>query len=570
MQKIHYMRTILYLVAGIHLLLVSCSQENRTEPFKWISVGAEFDSLMTEVEWGYNNIINADSMNYLLNRLDSIAEHSAENRDVMKSRVHYWRGRILNYSGVMEEAKAEINEALRLNDSVNFYHDYLRIMMLSDKNDSIVNGVTAHKHNIESMLYGSKIGDNALICLAAVEFSRYYELAGEFDKAVRYLNTADSAMSILGFEKFVIKNKINHARIQGVRGYIEKSDSILLSIMNHPYVIEDNIAREVLLRNIFISTNDTSYLMTSYREIYDKPKFRNLFSLYNALLSIWVGQNVDNLTQSLKMQKYYSQKAIDYLPYVKDYNYRAYILNSRSDYYHRTQKYDSALIYRIAYEHAIDSLNIINNIYEVEKYSTMRSIDALEHQYKIRSLKRNVLIGGIAVLLLIGGIGIFIWYRTRVKLKELESELELNKANRKIVASVLSIEQKGKLLEELQRELSELREGGKIDDEQGRKLQSSIKSHIHEKESDETFLEMFDVVHPNFATRLRKLWPNISESYVRLAYYLLMGFDSNRIARLLNIEYKSVYQLRWILRKHLGITGKDSLEDTLRRLNEEP
>ncbi len=564
------MRSILYLIAGIFLLATSCQRDNRTEPFKWMSVGAEFDSLMTQVEWAYNDLVQTDSMNYLLNRLDSLAEQSTVNHDVMKSRVHYWRGRFLNNSGEKEAAKIEIRKALELNDSIKYYHDYLRIMALVYKPNSVVDGATIYKYNIEALLYARKIGDNALAGFAAVELSRYYESVGEFDKAEEYLNMADRFSRILGFDKFVVKNKINHARIYSHGSNREKSDSILKSILNHPYILEDSIAREVVLRNLFVSTADTTYLMTSYREIYHKPKYRNLFSLYNALLSMWAIENVDDTKQSLEMQKYYSRKAIDNLPYVKNYNHRAVILLCRALYYEQSQQYDSAYIYRIAYEQAVDSINIVNNIYEVEKYSTLRSIDSLENQYKIRNLKRNVLTGGIIGLLLIGGIGTFVWYRTRVKLKGLQSELKLEKANKKIAMSALSIEEKGKLLEEIQNELAELRKGGKIDNEQGRKLQSSIKSHIHENEADETFLEMFDVVHPNFAPRLRKLWPNISESYVRLSYYLLMGFDSNRIARLLNIEYKSVYQLRWILRKHLGISGKESLEEMLRRLNEEP
>ncbi len=563
------MRSILYFIAGFFLLATSCQNDNRTEPFKWISVNPEFDSLMTKVEWAYNDYVPTDSMNYLLNALDSLAESSVVNQDVMKSRAHYWRARVLNNSGKKEAAKFEISEALKLNDSIKYYHDYLRIMALVYKTNSLVDGATIYKYNIESLLYARKIGDNALASFAAIEIGIYYEYVGEYDKAEEYLNMADSFSCILGLDKFVIKNKINHARIYSPSDR-EKSDSILKSIINHPYILEDSSAREVVLRNLFISTADTTYLMTSYREICDKSKFRNLLSLYNALLSIWTIENVKDPEQSLKMQKYYSQKAVDNLPYVRDYNHRAAVLNSRSRYYEMSQQYDSAYIYRIAYEKAVDSINITNNVYEIQKLSTLRSIDALENQYKIRNLKRNVLIGSILGLLLIGGIGAFIWYRTRVRLKQLEAELELKKANKKIVASALSIEEKSKLLEEIQKELAELRKGGKIDNEQGRKLQSSIKSHINEKESDEAFLEMFDVVHPNFASRLRQLWPNISESYVRLAYYMLMGFDSNRIARLLNIEYKSVYQLRWILRKHLGITGKENLEEHLRRLNDEP
>ena len=87
----------------------------------------------------------------------------------------------------------------------------------------------------------------------------------------------------------------------------------------------------------------------------------------------------------------------------------------------------------------------------------------------------------------------------------------------------------------------------------------TIKSHLLEHESDGTFLEMIDVVNPGFTDRLRERCPDLSDSYLKLACYMLMEFDSKRIASLMMIKPESVRQSR--------VPEGETLEAFLRRLN---
>lgn len=46
--------------------------------------------------------------------------------------------------------------------------------------------------------------------------------------------------------------------------------------------------------------------------------------------------------------------------------------------------------------------------------------------------------------------------------------------------------------------------------------------------------------------------------------YVAMGMDNRQIARVMNIDYKSLITARYRLRTKLGLERKDSLDDALR------
>ena len=58
----------------------------------------------------------------------------------------------------------------------------------------------------------------------------------------------------------------------------------------------------------------------------------------------------------------------------------------------------------------------------------------------------------------------------------------------------------------------------------------------------------------------------MSDTYVKLATYIYMGLDNNKIARLLVIRPESVKQARWRLRKMMGLDKDVSLDDAIRAL----
>ena len=80
-------------------------------------------------------------------------------------------------------------------------------------------------------------------------------------------------------------------------------------------------------------------------------------------------------------------------------------------------------------------------------------------------------------------------------------------------------------------------------------------------------MESFEVVNPHFSDKLRAISPDIAESYIKLACYILMELDNKKTARLMMIKPESVHPARWRLRQKLGLKAGESLEDFLRSLN---
>ncbi len=173
------------------------------------------------------------------------------------------------------------------------------------------------------------------------------------------------------------------------------------------------------------------------------------------------------------------------------------------------------------------------------------------------------------VLIAAGGVLLF-WLNRRhlrQKIANMETEMALEKTKRKITASTLTIQEMDNLLGVLRDELSEIRSEGSVGETIARRLESTIKMHLSEKESSEVFTDMFDVVNPAFTQRLCERCGELADSYVKLACYTLMGLDNKRIGRLMMIKPESVRQARWRLRQRLNLSDDETLEEVLKRMN---
>lgn len=222
------------------------------------------------------------------------------------------------------------------------------------------------------------------------------------------------------------------------------------------------------------------------------------------------------------------------------------------------------------YEAYADSARMRQRSQEVLRLSAVHEIWAREARYEAEMFRRNMITAFIAVVLLAGGaVAALVLHRRhlRQKMAAMENELKLEKTQKKMAATALAIEEKDRMLDVVKTELSDMRREGEIKEGNARRLESTIKSHLLEHESDGTFLEMIDVINPGFTDRLRERCPDLSDSYLKLACYMLMEFDSKRIASLMMIKPESVRQSRWRLSQKLRVPEGETLEAFLRRLN---
>ncbi len=95
-------------------------------------------------------------------------------------------------------------------------------------------------------------------------------------------------------------------------------------------------------------------------------------------------------------------------------------------------------------------------------------------------------------------------------------------------------------------------------------LQHKIMSMQIANKDNDSFLYTFASINPNFTQRLKEAYPELSPMDLKLAAFAALNLDINQVARILGIKTESVKQSRWRLRRKLGLTAGQNLEDALK------
>ncbi len=545
-----------------------CDRQRRLSPQRWVAAGGEFDSLTLKLEWQFNDYAPYDSIEMSIAGMERLAsaERDSIPRRLMTERFLYWKARYLSRLEYTDSSLTLAREALALNDSSRHRYDRLRIISLIYILSDTVDGATQYRLYEEGMEYARKVDDRFFEAHSATNLGNLLDIIGAYEQALHYFKLSDSLNEMVGYWKLPVKNSINVALVLKSMGQQEKSARILRSLLGNPALSGDTLVMNVLFNNLYhIDGDSVKYLHQAYNQIKDNPRFRFVRGLYLAQLA----------NHCYRAGKYdscvhYARKSVDDLPYIREYDHKALIWFNMSLALLIEGKLDSAYECREIYEMYVDSAQMQRQASEVLRLSALHELGAREEAYKASLFRRNMVIVLVVVVLVSGGLLLAMWQNRRhlrQKMKAMRSELELEKAKRKMAATAIAVEEKDKVLGSLKMELSEMRHEGDIKEGDARRLESTIKSHLLEHDNDEAFQKMFDVVNPGFTDRLRARCPNLAESYVKLACYILMELDNKKIASLMMIRLESVHQSRWRLRQRLNIPEGETLESFLRRLN---
>ena len=547
------MRRFIYILLSSLMTLMSCHHQETLRRAAWKPAGGEFDSLTEKIEWQFNDYAPYDSIARSIERMESIVNSDSTNRRLRMSRVLYWKARYNKRIENSVKSMEYITKAIQLNDSTNYEYDRLKFLTLFYTQCDTIDGGKQYKLYEYCLEYAKKIKDKSFESYSAIIMGNLLNEINENDKALHFFNLADSLNQQIGYYKLIEKNKIN------------LSDSLLLSMESNNYIVNDTIIMNAIPRNLYVSKGDIKYLRKAYNQIKNNIRFRELQALYQAPL---VNYHYNN--ENLDSMAIYSSLAKNNLYYVQNPNFKALIWKNLSLYYIVLNKPDSALMCRIIYENYVDSVITKRKATEVLRLNALHEMKTMEKNYAEASFRRNMIWAFVILALLASGAIVFLTLNRRhmrARMLAVEKELELEKTRKKITAATLSIQEKDQLLDVLKKELQEMRQQGEIKEQHARQLESAIKSHLLEHDTEETFQDMFDTVNPDFTRRLRERCPGIADSYVNLACYILMELDNKKIARLMNIKPESVHQSRWRLRQRLHLAEGETLEDALRTLN---
>ena len=237
--------------------------------------------------------------------------------------------------------------------------------------------------------------------------------------------------------------------------------------------------------------------------------------------------------------------------------------------YERQGHYDLAYANRLEFDRLTDSIMSSRKKEEIlaleeEHKAELASIEVaeLEQRNRQRRLRNIGLSVALVLVLIIASLlvnrqklrnkanRLIAQEREKVLTAELDNQelrneklqLELARNKRELVSKALHIAEKNEMIDQLQ---LKLRQSKSEDKSLVKSLLQEIKTaSVQEKEWD-SFLEIFESVHPSLLDTIKKNHPGLSQNDLRLCALLRMNFTNKQIAAILHVSDEGVKKARY-------------------------
>jgi tetratricopeptide (TPR) repeat protein len=251
--------------------------------------------------------------------------------------------------------------------------------------------------------------------------------------------------------------------------------------------------------------------------------------------------------------------------------------------YQRKGQTDQALLHRIEFDRLKDTLNTRERMRILaesgERYENKvkeAEIERLRHKSEIDQARQGfVALGSFAFLLV---VGVWLWskYKRERAVFEKEKEIltekgrtqeaELKLARTELVSFAQNIHEKTRLLDELQSKFESSPESFSNPETTYLYLADLHNQRILTEDDWEQFKSQFDKVYPGFSSKIKMNYPEISQAELRLVLLLKLNLETREIAATLGVSPDTVKKTRQRLRRRLGLSEDDKLEDLVRGL----
>lgn len=147
-------------------------------------------------------------------------------------------------------------------------------------------------------------------------------------------------------------------------------------------------------------------------------------------------------------------------------------------------------------------------------------------------------------------------------LQEEKQRIELEKQNtdRELASITLYVQEKNKMLEDLQGKMRTMLEN--TSDESRSKLleiSKNIKQNINfEKDWDKIKLH-FEKVHPDFFVKLSEICPQLTQNELKHCAYIKMNMSNKETSNLLGVDHNTVKMSRYRIKKKLNLSQEEDL-----------
>lgn len=153
----------------------------------------------------------------------------------------------------------------------------------------------------------------------------------------------------------------------------------------------------------------------------------------------------------------------------------------------------------------------------------------------------------------------------RIRNRNEQLQLDIINKSKQLANSTFSLVRKNEILFQLKDELEQIKQdlGARFPEKYYYRMLDQINRQLSDNQDWEIFETNFNLVHDEFFKKLRKEFPELTPSELRLAAYLRMNLATKEIAPLLNISIRGVENKRYRLRKKLGLDQDANLTDFL-------
>lgn len=534
----------------------------------WPKVYQPFDSIATILDNSDELVITVEDFDHKVSEMEAMVGKEGPHHAPLLWRSMYWRACSLMRTD-RDKAQQLITQALASVDTIGFRYDYMRLLSLAHSYDlyQIDNALQDYIVTQKIIQYAEEIKDTLLLASSIAEQGILISNLGDGKRGVDYFTRATNLYKAMGRTKKYQSNRMNLALAYGNLGQKDSALAILKDVLDYARINKDLDQLTRILVNLVNFETDSIEQKKYADEAYEAACYLG----YPVVLAMSrVNKGAAFMETSPDSALYYYELNWEFLQHFTDYNSILPTLGGLMESNARLGRYEEAWKYTKLYGQYNDSINqqaiIISNLEQ------LHAIDQYEQnlaQEKELARTRNIIFYLTAALLslLVIGLGyIIVLQRRQNRLKEQNRQLELDAKNRELTAHELKSIEKNRMLEELEKRISEGREQGEIDRQAAMELRSQINAHVKHENEWQNFQVQFEQVYPDFYRTLKAIAPSLTEGELRLCAYIRTGMDNKQIASMLSQQPDSVKKSRYRLRKKLPLTTDDSLEDFLRNL----
>ncbi|SDX89398.1 Tetratricopeptide repeat-containing protein [Lutibacter oricola] len=504
--------------------------------------------------------------------------NSLKFKELDSSAYYYNKGYELSLE--KKDTVKAINFLIELADlhghNVNYeksYDYYWQALLLADKSNDLISKVkiyrglgwlySFYKRDKEALKYfdlslklhkklvaANKVEPNNVLN-SYFSIINLYRMNNEFDMAQKYIDSSYA----LGAES---KRRVKSHYLEIEKGYIEA--------VNGDYT--KSIDR-INASSIYFKEKQPSYLIVIYALLGDIYKKMNRF---------------DESIQYYKKSLEFSSK------YNRHLNYKMLVYESLANLYAIRKNHEEAYKYlnlaKLENDFIFGSrsknnqhLLEIKDKFRIEKDKQQsleknQRIKELETEDKIWFLQKVILIVSFIFTLLFGYVFIrflrnkhkneksILKEKQRLKLQEQELKLKqqseiLEIKNKELTESALRLIEKDELISSIEKRLAD--EKGNINANSLKRMLKAIKGS--DDNNWEQFEARFTAVNQSFYMTLKTNFPKLTPADQKMCALVKLNMPSKHMAKLLGISVESVHSSRYRLRKKLGLSRSDNLEE---------